>query len=164
MKAHNRPVTVAAVLAAAIFAWTLTAGAAEKAAPASGKSAAKSVSPLPSPTPTPMVEIPVSKFQIPASPREGRNPFFPQSMTEAAPVAKPMAKGPDASAIVLNGITSPPRSMAMLNGKTFEPGESGEVKLPSGDRVPVQCIEIRKDSVLIQVGNERRELRLRGGL
>lgn len=164
MKAHNRPVTVAAALATAIFALALAAGAAEKAAPASGKGAPKSASPLPSPTPTPMVEIPVSVFQIPASPREGRNPFFPQSMSEADPVAKPVVKGPDASAIVLNGISSPPRSMAMLNGKTFEPGESGEVKLPSGDRLPVQCIEIRKDSVLIRVGNERRELRLRGGL
>lgn len=115
------------------------------------------------PTFTP-VEIPQSVFVIPSNPKDGRNPFFPQSLT-ATPVVKPReGASVDLSGVVLNGITSPPRRTAMINGRTFEPGEEGEVRLPSGSKVMIKCEEIRADSTVIQINGMRRELRLRFGL
>lgn len=107
-------------------------------------------------------EIPQSVFNA-----GGRNPFFPNS-TMGAPVA-PVAKNSSASpvepgAFVLNGITSPPRRTAMINGRTFEPGEEGEIKLPTGSKVLVKVAEIRDDSAIIIVSGVRRELRLKFAL
>jgi hypothetical protein len=65
---------------------------------------------------------------------------------------------------VLNGITSPPRPTAMINGRTFEPGEEGEIRMPSGARMLIKCEDIRSESAIISVGGRRRELRLRSGL
>jgi hypothetical protein len=53
----------------------------------------------------------------------------------------------------------------MINGRTFEPGESGEVKIPgSNDRLLIKCIEVKADSVIIEISGRRRELKLRSGL
>ena len=110
------------------------------------------------------VEIPQSVFVIPATPREGRNPFFPQSVAAAPVVIKKSNSTLDFASFVLNGITSPPKRTAMINGRTFEAGEEGEVKLPGGGKVLIKCEEIRGDSAVINVNGQRRELRLRFGL
>ena len=111
-----------------------------------------------------LVEIPQSVFAVPANPHEGRNPFFPQSIV-AAPVITPKPNSPlDFSSFVLNGITSPPKRTAMINGRTFETGEEGEVKSASGGRAMIKCEEIKADSAVIIVNGQRRELRLRFGL
>jgi hypothetical protein len=110
-------------------------------------------------------EIPKSLFVIPSSPKEGRNPFFPQS-AEVVPVPEKARSAPvDSSMFVLNGMTpSGPKRTAMINSRTFEAGESGEVKLPSGNKALIKCEEIRNDSVIIVIDGQRRELRLRFGL
>lgn len=108
--------------------------------------------------------IPQSTFIIPSQPSEGRNPFFPQSIVRVAPKSVPPTGAFDASSFILNGITSPPRRTAMINGRTFEPGEEGEVRLPSGARTLIKCEEIRSDSAIINVGGQRREVRMRSGL
>jgi hypothetical protein len=137
------------------FCAAVAAQAASSKAPATGRSAV--------PTFTP-VEIPQSVFVVPASTKDGRNPFFPQSVT-AAPVSKPKEGVTiDLSGFVLNGITSPPKRTAMINGRTFEPGEEGEVKLPSGAKVMIKCEEIKSESTIIAVNGLRRELHLRFGL
>lgn len=112
-----------------------------------------------------LVEMPQSVFTIPATPRDGRNPFFPQSVV-AAPVITPKANSPLdlSSSFVLNGITSPPKRTAMINGRTFEAGEEGEVRLPSGAKILIKCEDIRADSAVILINGQRRELRLRFGL
>jgi hypothetical protein len=111
-----------------------------------------------------LVEIPQSVFTMPTNPGEGRNPFFPHSVF-AAPKVTPKATTPsDFSSIVLNGITSPPKRTAMINGRTFEAGEEGEVKLAGGGKALIKCEEIRADSAIIVVNGQRRELRLRFGL
>jgi len=106
------------------------------------------------------VGVPRSVFIVPSSPKQGRNPFFPRSVFHG-PATEPKPQPVDTSAIVLNGLTSPPRVSAMINGRTFEPGESGQIKLPNGVKVHVQCVEIRPDAVVAIIGAERRELRLR---
>jgi hypothetical protein len=111
----------------------------------------------------PEAPIPLSTFVIPSQPAEGRNPFFPQS-TVRVPQRITSPSVIDASLFVLNGITSPPRRTAMINGRTFEPGEEGEVRLASGNKTLIKCEEIRAESAIIVVGGQHRELKLRSGL
>lgn len=109
-------------------------------------------------------EIPQSVFQIPANPKEGRDPFFPNAILGPQPV-KPKETAPvDLSGFVLNGITSPPKRTAMINGRTFEPGESGEVRLSNGARVLIKCLEIKSESAIIEVAGQRQELKMRFGV
>jgi hypothetical protein len=106
---------------------------------------------------------PQSVFILPTSPSQGRNPFFPHSTWNSA-AASSKAEALDPSAVVLNGLTSPPRATAMINGRTFEAGECGEIKLPNGARVLVRCLEINTNGVVALIGARRCELRLRHAL
>ena len=110
-------------------------------------------------------DIPQSVFQIPSSPKDGRDPFFPNAILGAKPPTK-VKETPviDPSGFVLNGITSPPKRTAMINGRTFEPGESGEVKLPGGGRILIKCVEIKNESAIIEVAGQRQELKMRFGV
>jgi hypothetical protein len=117
----------------------------------------------------PEIQLPQSVFAIPSQPSEGRNPFFPQSTFgfQAPTVAVRPSNdnnAVDTSAFILNGITSPPKRTAMINGRTFEPGESGEVRLPNGARALIKCEEIRSESAVILVNGVRREVKFRTGL
>jgi hypothetical protein len=111
------------------------------------------------------VPIPPSIFIVPTQPAEGRNPFFPQSTVQVVMVSKVTKENPiESFSFVLNGITSPPKRTAMINGRTFEAGEEGEVRMPSGGKILIKCEDIKADSAIINVGGQRRELRLRTGL
>ncbi len=133
------------------------------AAPASAAEFAKALPPAAAPVAAVPAQIPQSVFNVPSSPKEGRNPFFPRS-TAAGPAAPTKQLNVDASTIVLNGITSPPKRTAMINGRTFEAGEEGEIKAPNGSRILIKCVEIRNDSAVISVAGQLRELRLRFGV
>jgi hypothetical protein len=110
------------------------------------------------------VSIPQSVFTIPATLKEGRDPFFPNSKPEMPAIVPKPGMDWDAATFVLNGITSPPRRTAMINGRTFEVGEEGEVRLPSGSKVLIKCVEIGNSTAAIMVGGQRRELKMREGL
>jgi hypothetical protein len=105
--------------------------------------------------------IPESVFNIPASAQQGRNPFFPDSQAAVPVVKTNLTSTLDTSTLVLNGITSPPKRMAMINGRSFERGEAGDVRLQNGVRIPVECLDILDDRVIIKVNGIRRELQLR---
>lgn len=106
--------------------------------------------------------LPLSTFAVPRKVTEGRDPFFPNSSrvygestaTNRAPtvVADLVLKG-------ISGTTEQP--LAIINSTTFTAGESNEVILKNG-RMRIQCVEINMSAgtVLLQVGAERRELRL----
>ncbi len=83
-------------------------------------------------------------------------------MVEVTPV-KPGVQT-DFSAFVLNGITSPPRQTAMINGRTFEAGEEGEVKVGNGKKVHIKCTEIRRNSAIILIGGQLHEVSFRSGI
>jgi hypothetical protein len=113
----------------------------------------------------PEVPIPQSVFNIPSQPSEGRNPFYPQSVIKVVVPKINKDNNPlDTTTLVLNGITSPPRRTAMINGRTFEPGEEGEVRTLAGNRVLIKVEEIKTESAIIVVGGQRRELHLRAGV
>jgi hypothetical protein len=110
------------------------------------------------------VEIPRSLFVVATQPSEGRNPFFPQPAPKAVETPKPVVvqeKADPFVALVLNGLTSPPKATAMINGHVFERGETAEIKLPGGTKILLKCEEIKTDSAVFRVGDQRRELRLR---
>lgn len=120
--------------------------------------------PAPTPGVVPAADIPQSVFVMPSNPKEGRNPFFPYSrMGQVEKIIDKPAQV-DPSAFTLNGITSPPKRTAMINGRTFETGEQGEVKLPTGGRVLIKCVEIKDGAATILVGGQLRELKLKFGL
>lgn len=106
-------------------------------------------------------EVPKSVFTIPATIKDGRNPFFPYA---PQPIVTP-TPGPSpviTEGFILNGITSPPKRTAMINGRTFEIGESAEVRV-GGAKVLIKCEDIRDSSVIISVGGQSRELKFRPG-
>lgn len=109
------------------------------------------------------IAMPQSVFTVPSQSSPARNPFFPQS-TVVAFKQPPVKKPDDISSLLLDGITSPPRRTAMINGRTFEIGEAGEVKPRAGGKVWMKCIEIKSDSAVIEVDGQRHELRLRPGV
>jgi hypothetical protein len=108
-------------------------------------------------------EIPKSVFVIPTTPQEGKDPFFPRSTRLFGSVALKtnMPAAAFALELRLNGISgTADHRLAIINNQTFEANEEGGVPVNSG-RVRVRCLEIRADSVLVQVGGEQRVLRLR---
>lgn len=150
---------VVAISSQSIHGASAPASKAPKATPAKAKAGAGGIVQPKVPVVT---EIPKSVFVVPANPREGRNPFFPGPAEVQKPAAASRAATADNFALVLNGLSGPPKRTAMINGRTFEAGEKGEVKLADGSRLQVECVEVRDDSAMISVGGQTRELRLRG--
>ena len=134
------------------------------AAPARTNAPAR-VSPLVTNATLIQVEIPQSVFVIPTSPLEGKDPFFPRSMRLfSSGVLETNVPLPTPSVeLRLNGISATAdRRLAIINNQTFEINEEGEVRTSQG-RARIRCLEIKADSVLVQVGNERQVLHFRPG-
>lgn len=158
-KTHRYFISRGALLLGFALVGPLASNASSKDAAA--KAGGHAVSPVPT---VAEIALPQSIFIIPSQPSEGRNPFFPQSTTQV--VAPKITRDTPAESFTffLNGITSPPRRTAMINNRTFEPGEEGEVRMPNGGKVLIKCEEIKADSAVISVSGQRRELKLRSGL
>jgi len=126
----------------------------------------------PSPAPTPtnalpaQLVLPKSVFLIPTTPQQGKDPFFPHStrlftsvVVSTNPLPAPVVK----IELKLTGISgTSARPLAIINNRTFEANEEGAVSTASGS-LRIRCLEIRADSVLVQIGGEQRILRLRPG-
>lgn len=107
---------------------------------------------------------PQSVFMVPRKIADGKDPFFPNSSrvygTETA------TKGPGTTPVVaditLKGISgTPEQPLAIINTTTCTTGETAEI-ITKNSRIKVQCLEINMaaGTVLLQIGTERRELRL----
>lgn len=110
------------------------------------------------------IVIPTSEFTIPASVAEGRDPFFPVSTRMAAvPVNTNSAAKVPVVSLTLQGVSgTPERRFALINGRTFEVGEEAEVSAGKS-RVHVHCLDIKEDSVTVEVEGKPQDLKLRGG-
>lgn len=153
----------ALILIASLISSAATAFAsAEKAGTSTNTVAAK-----PAVTNAALTPIPIatSKFNIPSTTAEGRDPFFPNSARLQAGSLKPAdpsGKGP-AVALLLKGIGgSRENRVALINTKTFKVGDIEPVTV-NGVRVQVSCISIGEDSVVVEVNGVRQELRLPQG-
>src|SRR5262249_28819673 len=96
----------------------------------------------------------------------GRDPFFPRSSRRMASAPAPATpSSPQApvqasfSQFKLRGISgTASKRIALINNRTFEAGEEGEVKTAEG-RFRLRCVEVKDTSVVIVVaGNQRHEL------
>jgi len=148
-------------LAAALLGLTFTARAAQTP-PAAAAQAKPTTNAAPA-----ELEPPKSVFVIPATSEEGKDPFFPLStrLRPAPPVVTPATTNvaPAVVQLDLKGISGAvDRRFAIINNRTFEVGEEGEVAVNSG-RVRVVCKEIKDDSVRVLVNGQERTLRLRPG-
>jgi hypothetical protein len=137
---------------------TLAASASGSAAPAT-RAALGVVPPLSSNA------VPKSVFVVPASEKDGRDPFYPQSDRLQHGSNKKSAAAPKTPSIelVYNGLSgTADRRLAIINGRTLAEGEETELVLPTG-RVKIRCIEIKGETVIVEAFGERRELRLGAG-
>ncbi len=109
--------------------------------------------------------LPQSVFLMPKDQHDGVDPFFPKSHRPYGPVMPIMIDTNPAPVTVavelkLKAISGlPEHRLALINNHTFEAGEEGEVLTTNG-RMRIRCLEIHGESAVVQVGPERRELRL----
>jgi hypothetical protein len=106
-------------------------------------------------------EAPRSVFVIPATSQEGKDPFFPES-TRQRPVMRATATNlpPVVPELELKGVSGAAnRRLAIINNRTFESGEVGEVICNAG-RVRVTCMDIKADSVQVIINGQERVLHL----
>lgn len=109
--------------------------------------------------PAPVTEpLPFPKSTFVDDVNVGKDPFFPLSTRRGQQKVKdtPVVEAiPD---ILLKGVSGTAgRRLAIINNKTFEVGEQGELK-SKGQSVLIKCVEIKDKSVLIRVNGLEREL------
>jgi hypothetical protein len=112
------------------------------------------------PAKTPRVIVPPhSTFIQPASPAEGRDPFYPESMRvfESAPATTQHVEAITTIAVkgvsVVNG-----RPVVILNNHSFMAGDEGDV-ISGNSHVHVHCLEIRPGTVVVEINGARHEIR-----
>lgn len=112
-------------------------------------------------------EVPKSVFVMPKDKQQGIDPFFPRStypytgpvvpIVVPTNVPEPVRVEVELKLKAISGL--PEHRLALINNHTFEAGEEGEIITNKG-RMRIRCLEIHQDSAVVQVGAERRELRL----
>ena len=123
-----------------------------------GKTAAKPAESAPA-------EPPQSVFTIPTNSKEGKDPFFPHRSVVGVQPGPRTNPGPAVVSVklTLNGLSGTrEKPLAIINGRTFEKGEEGEIVTTRG-RTRIRCVDIKEESVLIEVNGVRQELRMRLG-
>lgn len=160
---------------ALVLGWVFVfafAGVASAAAATSNSPAAKNakaepavIEPLVVQPPFIAPPVPQAVFVMPKSAAEGRDPFFPKSTrvygSSGGPTNKTAVVSPVAE-LSLKGISgTDAEPLAIINTTTFAAGEDNDVLTKAG-RMRIRCVEINKaaGTVIVQVGGERRELRL----
>ncbi len=112
------------------------------------------------------LEIPKSIYIVPTRAKEGRDPFFPNSTREYTTADGKSARSAKTAATAdalldLKGFSARPGfRLAIINDHSFGVGEEGEVNTPAG-RIRIRCVAIKDDSVVVEIGGERRELQFR---
>lgn len=98
-----------------------------------------------------------SVFVQPANPREGRDPFFPDSTRpyEGTSTGKHVD---ETTPFTFKGISiEHGHAMVIINNHTFGLGDEGDV-LTAGGRVHIRLAEIRTNSVVIEANGAKREI------
>lgn len=118
----------------------------------------------PTNAPAPAVALVIPQSVFVSNPQKGRNPFFPNSTRDpkkpdSVPTSPRFPEG-----IRLGGVSGfPARPLAIINGVTFAPGETGEVKI-DGRRVTVRVDAVKEHSVLMTINGITEEKTLRDKL
>jgi hypothetical protein len=95
-----------------------------------------------------------SVFVLPDSPKEGRDPFFPNSIRPYRDRPTPGGAA-ELSELKLQGITrSHGNKFVIINDETFAVGDDADVKTPTGNKIHVLCLQIKDDSAVIEAGGQ----------
>ena len=114
--------------------------------------------PAPAKAAPPAVVPPRSVFTQPNSPREGRDPFCPESTRVFDAMASTHAATEVATTLAVKGYSmSNGRPMVIINNHTFTTGDEGDV-LSGPNRTHIRCIEIRPGTVVVDVNGARHEI------
>jgi hypothetical protein len=98
---------------------------------------------------------PQSVFVMPDSPKEGRDPFFPNSIHPYQEAAQQTGRAPELSALKLEGITrGRGHFFAIINDVTFGVADEADVKTPTGSKIHVRCDQIKENSVVVEAGGK----------
>jgi hypothetical protein len=108
---------------------------------------------------TTVQQVPRSVFTIPANSKEGRDPFFPNSLRPYQALDVPGSHPTtDLSSLVMQGILgAPPHQLVIINNITFGVGDDAEVRTPQG-RIRIHCVDISGDSVVIEANGQEQTL------
>jgi hypothetical protein len=92
-------------------------------------------------------------------PNFGRDPFFPNSSRRGRIVQDTVVEpAANFNNIVLKGTSgTAEKRLAIINNKTFETGEEGELRI-GGQLTKIKCVEVREKSVVISINGITREL------
>ncbi len=101
-----------------------------------------------------------STFLIPTNPKDGRDPFFPNSTRLYETVsAEAQPHVADVSSLVLKGISGPPdHRLAIINKRTLGVGDEANLVTPQGP-IHIRCVDIKESSVVIESAGQRHELK-----
>ena len=112
-------------------------------------------------------ELAQSIFVIPGSPKDGRDPFFPQSTRLYFENSGAGATNtPPPVVISLLFLKSIIGGLAVINNHSFASGEEGDVLTSDGQRHHIRVVEIKPktNSVVVETGGRTVELTLQTGL
>lgn len=110
----------------------------------------------PTTIPAPVVR---AVFILPISSRDGRDPFYPESIRLVAEAA-PTSGAFDISSLKVPGISGTPGHLfAIINNHTFGIGDEGDVVTPSG-RVHLRCVDINSELVTIEINGQVHRIRV----
>ncbi len=109
---------------------------------------------------TPAAAAPVqSNFVMPATSKDGRDPFYPES-TRMIAVPAATAHTVEISTLKVRGIFgSAGHQLAILNNHTFSAGEEGDV-ISASSRVHVRCVEIHDRYVVVEINGQLHKINL----
>ena len=106
------------------------------------------------------LESPRSIFEQPSSPKEGRDPFFPNSMRYFASMVVPASKSKDLTSLVIHGKSGmPDHPLVIINDVTFAEGDDRDV-ITSDGRIHIHCLQIIGDLVVIEANGQHHQLRV----
>jgi hypothetical protein len=102
-------------------------------------------------------EIPQSVFVLPSNPKEGRDPFFPDS-TRLYENAKPVQAVNNSitlgDLVVRSIIVDDNGNLAIINNHTFATGDDGTVITKGGRQINVHCVAIDPKAKTVTVEAE----------
>jgi hypothetical protein len=100
-----------------------------------------------------------SVFILPASTKEGRDPFYPESVRtfETKVVASNIF---EITSLKFAGVSGTPGHLfAIINNHTFTVGDEGDVMTASG-RIHLRCLEVGADSVMVEINGQTHRIKL----
>jgi hypothetical protein len=107
-----------------------------------------------------------SVFVLPKGPKEGRDPFYPNSTRVAdalaASAAASASSNPETEVTTLKclGVSGTPgHLLAIINNHTFAVGDEGDVAVPGG-KIHLRCLEIHPDVVVVEISGRVHRINL----